>query len=56
VPLKKFGFIPVQNSTGSLCLKLKNPAAAAIIKELIPKVDVMVENFAPGVVRRLGFG
>lgn len=48
----------VQQNRGkrSLCLELKNPAAIAIIKELIPKVDVMVENFAPGVVRRLGFG
>jgi CoA:oxalate CoA-transferase len=47
----------VQQNRGkkSLCLELKNPAAAAIIKELIPKVDVMVENFAPGVIGRLGF-
>src|SRR5579862_1318069 len=48
----------VQQNRGkkSLCLNLKNPAAAAIIRELIPKVDVVVENFAPGVIGRLGFG
>ena len=48
----------VQQNRGkkSLCLDLKNPAAAAIIRELIPKVDVVVENFAPGVIGRLGFG
>jgi crotonobetainyl-CoA:carnitine CoA-transferase CaiB-like acyl-CoA transferase len=48
----------VQQNRGkkSLCLDLKNPAAAAIIRELIPKVDVVVENYAPGVIGRLGFG
>ena len=48
----------VQQNRGkkSLCLNLKSPAAADIIRELIPKVDVLVENFAPGVIGRLGFG
>lgn len=48
----------VQQNRGkkSLCLNLKSPAAAEIIRELIPKVDVLVENFAPGVIGRLGFG
>src|ERR1700693_716424 len=48
----------VQQNRGkrSLCLDLRNPAAAAIIRELIPKVDVLVENYAPGVIGRLGFG
>jgi len=47
----------VQQNRGkkSLCLDLKNPAGKAIIKELIPKMDVIVENFAPGVIGRLGF-
>ena len=48
----------VQQNRGkkSLCLDLKKPAAAAIIRELIPRVDVLVENYAPGVIGRLGFG
>ena len=47
----------VQQNRGkkSLCLDLKHPAGAAIIKQLIPKFDVLVENFAPGVIGRLGF-
>jgi crotonobetainyl-CoA:carnitine CoA-transferase CaiB-like acyl-CoA transferase len=47
----------VQQNLGkkSLCLDLKDPAGAAIIRELIPKMDVMLENFAPGVIARLGF-
>ena len=47
----------VQQNRGkkSLCVDLKHPAGAAIIRELIPKFDVLVENFAPGVIGRLGF-
>jgi crotonobetainyl-CoA:carnitine CoA-transferase CaiB-like acyl-CoA transferase len=48
----------VQQNRGkrSLCLDLKKPAGAAVIRELIPKVDVLLENYAPGVIGRLGFG
>ena len=48
----------VQQNRGkrSLCLDLKTPAASEIIRELIPKFDVIVENYAPGVIGRLGFG
>jgi crotonobetainyl-CoA:carnitine CoA-transferase CaiB-like acyl-CoA transferase len=47
----------VQQNRGkkSLCINLKHPAGAAIIKDLIPKCDVLVENFSPGVIGRLGF-
>jgi crotonobetainyl-CoA:carnitine CoA-transferase CaiB-like acyl-CoA transferase len=47
----------VQQNRGkkSLCLNLKNETAASIIREFISKVDVVVENFAPGVIGRLGF-
>jgi CoA:oxalate CoA-transferase len=47
----------VQQNRGkrSLCLDLKKPAAAAITRELIPKMDVLIENYAPGVIGRLGF-
>ena len=46
----------VQQNLGkrSLCLDVKNPAALAILKELVAKVDVVVENFAPGVIARMG--
>ncbi|HKD66330.1 MAG TPA: CaiB/BaiF CoA-transferase family protein [Candidatus Binataceae bacterium] len=48
----------VQQNQGkkSVCVDLKAPAGLAIIKSLLPKVDVMVENFAPGVITRLGLG
>jgi crotonobetainyl-CoA:carnitine CoA-transferase CaiB-like acyl-CoA transferase len=48
----------VQHNLGklSLCLDPRSPEGAAILHELVKKVDVLVENFAPGVIRRLGFG
>src|SRR5271154_2668189 len=60
VPYLRYGrsayYVQQNRGKKSLCLNLKNPAAAAIIRELIPKVDVVVENFAPGEIGRLGFG
>src|ERR1043166_6033992 len=38
----------------SLVLDLKLPAAIAAVKKLIRRVDVVVENYRPGVMRRLG--
>jgi crotonobetainyl-CoA:carnitine CoA-transferase CaiB-like acyl-CoA transferase len=47
----------VKNNRGKkgLVLDLKQPAAREIVKELLAKVDVFVENFAPGTIARLGF-
>jgi len=47
----------VQQNRGklSLCLDIKSPAGRAIVRELIPKVDVLVQNYAPGVIGRMGF-
>jgi len=46
----------VQQNRGkkSLCLDPKNPAGLTILKELIPKMDVLVENYGPGVIGRMG--
>lgn len=47
----------VQQSRGkmSLCMDLKKSAGQAIVRELIPLVDVLVQNYAPGVIGRMGF-
>ncbi len=47
----------VQQNRGKLgmCLDIKRAEAAAILRELVAKVDVVVENFAPGVIGRIGF-
>jgi crotonobetainyl-CoA:carnitine CoA-transferase CaiB-like acyl-CoA transferase len=46
----------VQHNRGkqSLCIDLKKPEAIALIRELIRKVDVLVQNYAPGVIARMG--
>ncbi len=48
----------VQHNLGkmSLCLDARHPAGAEILRELVKRVDVLVENFAPGAIARLGFG
>lgn len=38
----------------SLALDLKKPQAIALIKQLLSTADVVVENFRPGVMKRLG--
>jgi CoA:oxalate CoA-transferase len=46
----------IQQNRGkkSLCLDPKKPASRALLKELVQKVDILIENFAPGVIGRLG--
>ncbi len=38
----------------SIALDLKKPAAVAAVKRLVAGADVVVENYRPGVMRRLG--
>jgi crotonobetainyl-CoA:carnitine CoA-transferase CaiB-like acyl-CoA transferase len=40
-------------SKKSICINLKNPRGMELIHELIRKSDVLIENFAPGVMARL---
>jgi crotonobetainyl-CoA:carnitine CoA-transferase CaiB-like acyl-CoA transferase len=40
----------------SLALDLKQPQAIALVKRLAAEADVVIENFRPGVMRRLGLG
>src|ERR1700691_39401 len=43
------------HSKRSLGIDLRNPRATALILAMIPKIDVVVENFAPGVIASMGF-
>ena len=47
----------IQQNRGkkSLCVDVKKPEGHAIVAELVGKVDVVVENYAPGVIKRMGF-
>jgi crotonobetainyl-CoA:carnitine CoA-transferase CaiB-like acyl-CoA transferase len=49
-------YVQHNHSKKSLALDLKSPRGVALIHALIPKVDVVVENFAPGVMTRMGLG
>ncbi len=40
----------------SMSINLKHPEAKAVVERLIERADVVIENFRPGVLERLGFG
>jgi len=39
----------------SLCVNLKTEAGRNLVRELVPHMDVVVENYSPGVMKRMGF-
>lgn len=49
-------FVWVNRSKESLTLDLKQPAALAVLKQLIGGADVLVQNLAPGAAARMGLG
>lgn len=49
-------FLSVNRNKKSLCLDLKQEAGRKVLERLIPLADVLVENFRPGTLDRLGFG
>ena len=57
-PVQRDGFSTMfgQLNAGkkSIVLDLKNPASIAAVKKLIATVDILVENYRPGVMKRLG--
>ncbi|HEX5325741.1 MAG TPA: CoA transferase [Acetobacteraceae bacterium] len=40
----------------SITVNLKSPRGLALVKDLLGRADVCVENFAPGTIERLGLG
>ncbi len=40
----------------SLCADLKHPKAQALVRDLVAEADVLLENFRPGAMDKLGFG
>jgi crotonobetainyl-CoA:carnitine CoA-transferase CaiB-like acyl-CoA transferase len=49
-------FVSSNRGKRSLALDLKRPEAAKIMRKLITRSDVLVQNFRPGTMERLGFG
>ncbi len=50
------GYFPMYNrNKKSICLDLKSKPGQEIAKRLISKADVLIENFRPGAMNKLGF-
>jgi crotonobetainyl-CoA:carnitine CoA-transferase CaiB-like acyl-CoA transferase len=49
-------FVSTNRGKRSLALDLKRPEAAKIMRKLIASSDVLVQNFRPGTMERLGLG
>ncbi|MBZ4653497.1 MAG: carnitine dehydratase [Peptococcaceae bacterium] len=49
-------FASLNRGKQSLTLELKTPEGKAVFLDLVKKVDVLVENFRPGTMEKLGLG
>ncbi len=49
-------FMSLNRNKHSLTLNLKHEKGKQILKDLVKKVDVLVENFRPGTMEKLGLG
>jgi crotonobetainyl-CoA:carnitine CoA-transferase CaiB-like acyl-CoA transferase len=49
-------FLMMNRNKKGIALDLKTPGGAKVLRRLIESTDVLVENFGPGVMDRLGFG
>src|SRR5271154_3937269 len=45
----------VNRSKRSLALDMKHPKGAGVLRRLIMSADVVIENFRPGALEKLGF-
>src|SRR5580704_698887 len=48
-------FLMMNRNKKGIALDLKKPGGAKVLRRLIAKADVLVENFGPGVMEKLGF-
>ncbi|MEH3039173.1 MAG: CoA transferase [Sphingomonas paucimobilis] len=53
-PMLSIPFASLNAGKKSVCLDLKHPAGIDILWQLVERADVLVENFRPGVLSRLG--
>lgn len=56
LPLMSIPFAAVNAGKRSVTINLKNDEGREILSRMIARADIMVENFRPGVLARLGFG
>ena len=51
-----YPLVMLNSNKESVVLDLKQPRAIEAIRRMVPKVDVVMENFRPGVMDKLGIG
>ncbi|PKH38997.1 Crotonobetainyl-CoA:carnitine CoA-transferase CaiB [Nocardioides alpinus] len=56
LPAEATYFLSANRNKESVVLDLKTAADGAVLADLVRRADVLVENFRPGVLDRLGFG
>src|SRR5262245_45361054 len=49
-------FLAINRNKRSLCIDLKTPDGVAVIKRLLPTIDVLVHNMRRAAFERLGLG
>jgi crotonobetainyl-CoA:carnitine CoA-transferase CaiB-like acyl-CoA transferase len=49
-------FLGLNRGKRGIAIDLKNPAGRDLVRQLLTNIDVLVENFRPGTMDRLGFG
>jgi CoA:oxalate CoA-transferase len=49
-------FLSINRGQNSITLNLRDERAKKIVFELVKQVDILVENYRPGVMKRLGLG
>ncbi|MDA3038468.1 MAG: CoA transferase [Actinomycetota bacterium] len=50
------GYVQQNRGKRSICVDVTRPEGVALVKELVPLVDVVVENYSAGVMGRRGLG
>lgn len=53
---KSMGFLAVNRNKRSVVLNAKDPEQLAVTRQLAQQADIIVENFRPGVMDRMGLG
>jgi formyl-CoA transferase len=50
------GFLNLNRNKRSIAVNLKSEGGRALMRKLVAEADILVENYRPGVMKRLGFG